>query len=263
MSFASPTGPTDYIDPLNYGTSAETTSTLGLDPLDYRIPPDQYHVSALQIARLKGLLLLMTQDSAGGTRLKVRPTVGNQFGVGESGFQVSASGASLVINGGTPAPLAAAPVAAKGDLIIYTGSGFGVLSVGANNSIPVADSSQANGVRWSSAPIFTQVGGVEQTVSTAGAVTFAPGTGETLSLTATGNITALTVSTTGALPGEIVVLRLIQNAAGTATWPTTIGNVKLPGGSFTKTAAANALDVLTLRFNSGVWNTLSISLNQS
>jgi hypothetical protein len=93
---------TTYLDPLNFGTSAETTSTLGQDPADIRIPPDQNHISALQIARIKNLVLSMSQDSGGGNRVKIRTQASNQFAVGEYGVYVTTSGLQVVLNGGTP-----------------------------------------------------------------------------------------------------------------------------------------------------------------
>lgn len=46
---------------------------------------------------------------------------------------------------------------AKGDLVIGTGTGVNRLAVGVNNSIPVADSTQALGIRW--APFSSLMGG--------------------------------------------------------------------------------------------------------
>lgn len=84
---------TDYLSTLNWGTStggaagsAETTLTLGQDPLDTRIPPDQYRLSLLQIARIKNLVLSMSQFAKGGTRLQVLAQSSNPFGAGEAGY---------------------------------------------------------------------------------------------------------------------------------------------------------------------------------
>jgi hypothetical protein len=84
---------TTALDALNFGTStsggagiAETTSTLGVDRTDARVPPDQNHVWGQQISACKNLLLQMTQYSLGGTRLKVLAQNANPFGANEAGF---------------------------------------------------------------------------------------------------------------------------------------------------------------------------------
>jgi hypothetical protein len=84
---------------LNWGTSAETTSTLGLDRLDYRTPPTQYHVSGDQISQMKNLLIYMSQYMGGGNRLRILPTASNQFAVTESGLQITSTLAQYVILG--------------------------------------------------------------------------------------------------------------------------------------------------------------------
>ncbi len=76
-------------------------------------------------------------------------------------------------------------------------------------------------------------------------------------VTATANITALTLPAPNQIgsrdEGRRLTLYLKQNAAGTATWPGTIGNVKLPGGVFAKTTTANAVDKLELQAINGAW----------
>lgn len=139
---------TDYLSSLNYGTSAETDSTLGTDRLDYVVPADQYHASGLQISRMKNLLKLITGDSAGGTRLKLPTTTSNLFAVGEYGVQMHANYLQVVRNGGTAEMVAAATVAAKGDLIVFNGTNFVKLAVGANGTVLTADSATAAGVKW-------------------------------------------------------------------------------------------------------------------
>src|SRR5262245_7251182 len=87
------TTPTTWLDALIFGTStggaassAETTNTLGLDRLDVRIPPDQYRVGGLQIARFGQLLQKISAFMKGGTRLQVLAQSSNPFGTGEVGF---------------------------------------------------------------------------------------------------------------------------------------------------------------------------------
>lgn len=90
---------TDWLDSLNWGTStggaagsAETTSTLGTDRTDYRVPPDTYTVGGLQITRVKNLVLAMSQYLKGGTRLQVLTQTSTPFGATEHGFWCDASG---------------------------------------------------------------------------------------------------------------------------------------------------------------------------
>jgi hypothetical protein len=83
-----------------------------------------------------------------------------------------------------------------------------------------------------------------------GAVSISPvSVGEHLKLTATGNITSINLNTSQA--AQIITLVLVQDAAGTSTWPTTIANCKFAGGTFVKTLAANAVDTYTLRYDDG------------
>jgi hypothetical protein len=100
---------TNYLDPIVWGTStggaastAETTSTIGQDPLDFRVPPDQYHVSNLQIARIRQLCAGMSTTFKGGTRLGVLTQTANPFGASESGFYISTAGTGYVVFNGTP-----------------------------------------------------------------------------------------------------------------------------------------------------------------
>lgn len=98
----------DYLSALIFGTSAggvassgETTSTLGQDPTDVRIPPDQNHTSHLQIARMKNLLLTITQFMKGGTRYQVLLQSANPFGVGEYGHYFDLNGAMWRVSNGS------------------------------------------------------------------------------------------------------------------------------------------------------------------
>jgi len=92
------------------------------------------------------------------------------------------------------------------------------------------------------------------TQNIAGATTITTSTtnGETFLLTGTSNITSL--SMLGGVAGQMVTLIFVQDGAGTTTWVNTITNVKLAGGTWTKTTTANAVDVLHLRCTgSNVW----------
>jgi hypothetical protein len=78
-------------------------------------------------------------------------------------------------------------------------------------------------------------------------------------------VTDITVTTNGAADGQEMLLLLQQNLAGNGTWPDTIGNVLLPGGTFTKSLGANATDAFVLKFQSliggGAWIATSIALD--
>ena len=148
MSYASPTNGDDWLDALNWGTSAETTSTLGDDRKDTRVPPSFYHIGNLQIARMKNLLLSISQYLAGGNRVRILPTSGSQFASGEYGFQVTTNVAQIVRNGGTPESIAAAAVTTKGDLAVFNGTNWVRVGAGTAGQVLTADPSTASGVKW-------------------------------------------------------------------------------------------------------------------
>src|SRR5689334_16113703 len=147
----------DYLDPLAWGTTsggsagaAETTSTLGTDRLDVKVPSDQYHSSHLQLARMRNLLQSMSQYYKGGTRLQVLSQTANPFGSTEVGYYAD--------NATTPNPrfsangtltyLANAAVTAKGDMAIFNGTNWAKLAVGTDTQVLTADSTQATGIKW-------------------------------------------------------------------------------------------------------------------
>lgn len=80
-------------------------------------------------------------------------------------------------------------------------------------------------------------------------------------ITSSGAITVDPTITTGAaFTGQTLILK--QNAGGTATWASTIGNARLPGGTFAKSLAGNAIDSLTFRYNSldSKWDLIGVAL---
>jgi len=100
------------LDQISYGTTtggaagtAETTLTLGVDRLDARTPPDLYHVWAAQLNAVKNVVLKISQDNKGGTRLGTRVQAANPFGAGESGFYIDSAGIGYVVFNGTPQAL--------------------------------------------------------------------------------------------------------------------------------------------------------------
>ena len=74
---------------------------------------------------------------------------------------------------------------------------------------------------------------------------------------ASANISSLTVA--NGTEGQHLTLILVQDAGGTATWPSTITNCRIAGGTFAKTTGASAIDVVTLAWD----DTLSDWLEQS
>lgn len=96
------------LSPLNWGQStggaagsAENTLTLGVNRVDVRTPPDTYHSWHAQLAAMENLLLAISADFKGGTRLLVRKQTTNPFGAGESGLYVDTAGTGYVVNNGT------------------------------------------------------------------------------------------------------------------------------------------------------------------
>lgn len=73
-------------------SSGETTTTLGLDRQDSRVPPDLARVWAAQLNQIKNLLLLITAFWKGGTRLQLLTQTANPFGSSESGLYIDTSG---------------------------------------------------------------------------------------------------------------------------------------------------------------------------
>lgn len=86
--------------------------------------------------------------------------------------------------------------------------------------------------------------GVSNAQTTSGAVTVDPTTAGLQYVTASGNVSSITIATASCDDDQQLTLLLRQNAGGSATWPSTITNARLPGGSFTKTTTANAVDML-------------------
>lgn len=123
--------PSNWLDSLNYGQStggtpgtAETTSTLGTARVDVRVPPDQTRVGGLQITNLMLLLLAMTQDNKGGTRLFTRTQTSTPFGVSEQGLWIDTSGNLYFSYGGLNTQLVFG-VGQRGWSAITTGTGNG------------------------------------------------------------------------------------------------------------------------------------------
>ncbi len=138
-------------------------------------------------------------------------------------------------------------------LLTVKNNGTVKLGVDATGSLQVTDNGPTVGA---SGALFKQTWayqycGKSQTASTSGAVTIDPTAGEIYQLTATGNITGLTL--TAGAAGQRMTLLLVQNHAATATWVSTITNCKLAGGSFTKTTSADAIDSLSFISNGTSW----------
>lgn len=148
---------TGWLDALNWGTTengdpgiAETGNTLGSDRLDLAVPADQYHIGGLQISRIKNLALAMSQYFKGGTRLQILTQTASPFGAGEVGFwgDNATTPNARYSDGATANYVAAGAVTSKGDMLIFNGTNWVVLPVGANNKVLTADSTQPAGVKW-------------------------------------------------------------------------------------------------------------------
>ncbi len=108
---------TTALDTLNWGTSvAESTSTLGVDRVDVRSPPDTSHIWGAQISATKNLLLAMSAYFKGGARLQIIKQASNPFGAGESGFYVASDGTGYVVDDGTPTAIGGG--GGSGDMVL-------------------------------------------------------------------------------------------------------------------------------------------------
>jgi hypothetical protein len=117
--------------------------------------------------------------------------------------------------------------------------------------------------RWSSSWARSYYG-VQQDLFTSGSITIDPTLGDTYRLRASGNVTALTLST-GTYNGQKLVLMLVQNAAGTATWPSAITNCTFAGGALVKTLTADSIDTYLMAYDSFAtkWREVARTINQS
>ncbi|HJU23895.1 MAG TPA: hypothetical protein VJ891_15420 [Casimicrobiaceae bacterium] len=103
--------------------------------------------------------------------------------------------------------------------------------------------------------------GVVQTLSGSGAIAnFNATSGETIVFTATGNVTSLGMIVGNTGQRATLILRQGSSAY---TWPTTIANVKFPGGTFTKTSMANSVDRVDLACDGTAWYALAVAANLS
>lgn len=114
-----------------------------------------------------------------------------------------------------------------------------------NNAVALGATSNRWSSVWARAHYGTQVNS-----TTSGSVTVTPANGETVRITASGNITGIAVS--DGVEGQRLTLILVQDAGGTSTWPSLMTNVRLAGGSFSKTTTANATDVVRLTWDSSI-----------
>jgi hypothetical protein len=96
--------------------------------------------------------------------------------------------------------------------------------------------------------------------SVTGATTFNRLNGSTIIATLTGNITV--TLTAGKVAGDQLTLILTQDATGsrTVSWPS---NFKKAGGSLVLSTAANAVDVITMRWDGTNWREVSRSMGLS
>lgn len=147
----------------------------------------------------------------------------------------------------------------------FAANSVNVFRISSTAAFPTTDNAFTNGAsgqRWKQNWAY-QYCGVRQSITNSGAITVDPTAGQTIVLTASGNITGITLSAGQA--DQTIKLILIQNAAGTATWPSTMTNATFAGGSFTKSTGANAVDGYLMVYDdaNSKWHELSRSLNQS
>lgn len=167
---------------------------------------------------------------------------------------------SWITNGGTGIEVDGSSVlylrGTSADKIEMTGNAFMPLS---DNAYVLGDSTSANA--WSFVGSY-RFAGKRQIITNNGAITVTATSGETVILTANGNISSISINT-GA-DGQIMSLMMVQNG-GSATWPSTITNASLAGGTFTKTTTSGAIDTITFRYNSGTskWIEIGRALNVS
>ncbi len=93
-----------------------------------------------------------------------------------------------------------------------------------------------------------------------GATTFSRANGAIIDAALTGNITVILAA--GTYKGQTLDLRLKQDATGlrTTTWPS---NFKKAGGSLILSTAANAQDIVMMRWDGNSWIEVSRALNVS
>ena len=93
-----------------------------------------------------------------------------------------------------------------------------------------------------------------------GATTLNRVNGAIITATLTGNTTV--TLTAGTIKGQILELRLTQDATGSriATWPS---NFKKAGGSLVLSAGANSLDMIIVRWDGSAWVEVSRALNDA
>jgi hypothetical protein len=159
--------------------------------------------------------------------------------VGDNTFQNSSFG--LMANGqfinGTDLAGNQAFVTGVGGSISPSSRGVGTIGV--------------TGGEWGN--IWGQIyGGRINDYSAHGAVTVQTNVGETVRFTGDGSaISSLTLAL--GVRGQMLSLIVTQDAGNTTTWPSTIGNAKLIGGTWTKTTGANKEDNLLFRCDGVVW----------
>jgi hypothetical protein len=93
--------------------------------------------------------------------------------------------------------------------------------------------------------------GIQTNSTSSGAISITAATaGQVFNLVPTANVTSITL--TDGVAGQEITLVLKQDAAAAYTWPSVVANARLAGGTFTKTTTANAVDTLTLRWDSSL-----------
>lgn len=141
-----------------------------------------------------------------------------------------------------------AQITATPGLVSFKNGGGSPVDLYAGSVFPLADVTHTLGTTGDAyKEVWARVhAGVHLDSSTSGAVSIDSQAGETQVLTSTGNVTSLAI--TGGKAGQTLVLELVQGN-GSHTWPTTITNARLSGGSFTKTATVSSVNMMQFRYN--------------
>jgi len=179
----------------------------------------------------------------GGTNPAGSTTLGNAYATGGAGGGViglTASGGGLIVRDNAT-PIAATLLGAQN-------------SAGSVKYLDVTASGAYAPNYW----------GAMVTVTFSNTPTFTVASGETQTITLTGNVTSYTV-TNGTGAGQLLTLIWVQDASGSRTLAAPPGNVKLAGGAFTLSTAVNSRDSITFRWDSvaSVWQEIGRGLATS
>ncbi len=171
-------------------------------------------------------------------------------GVRALGFGISGAINELgFYNSGSAGAFEGSLLANASTLRVY---GFAAFNPYSDNTILLGGA----GARWLSVGAYSYLG-KHQSAATSGAVTITPSSGEVYRLLATGNVTSISIA--DGVEAQLFTLILVQKADGVPTWPSTISNCRIVGGTFTKSTGASKIDTITFRWDAGSSDWLEIN----